>query len=156
MFKRYSPNFDSDGKMALMDNPRGEVPPRIFDGDQSHASEYSLDESAIAPEAVLGSNVQVEGTLQFTGALRIDGQFEGELEGDGILTVGKTGQVKSHIEIQDAIIEGTVEGNISVSGRVELRGEAKVTGDISAKAITVDEGVSIVGRVSVRPPETKQ
>ena len=103
------------------------------------------------PETTLGEGVTFRGELTFERLLRIDGTFEGELISKGKVIVGPKGQVKANLNLREAIIEGKVEGNITVEERLELRGEASVHGDITAKLLSVDEGVTMCGRVIVNP-----
>jgi cytoskeletal protein CcmA (bactofilin family) len=107
------------------------------------------------PDTTLGEGVCFKGELTFRQLLRIDGQFEGDLVSTGKLIVGPTGIVKSNVTMREAIIEGVVEGNITVTDRLELRKEAKVLGNIQAPLLSVDEGVVIVGHVSVTPENQK-
>ena len=103
------------------------------------------------PEAILGETIKVKGELSFENYIRIDGEFEGELLSEGKLHIGPNGRVRSNISLREAIIEGTLEGNITVKERLELRGEARVLGDIEARLLTIDEGVTIEGQVRVKP-----
>lgn len=105
------------------------------------------------PETIIAENVTIKGTLAFHKLLRIDGLFEGELESQGRLIIGPSGQVKAHIELEEAIIAGKVEGNITVKKRLILRGHAKIIGNITAPFLSVEEGVSIIGQVYVTAPE---
>lgn len=103
-----------------------------------------------APEAILGETVSFQGRLHFQRLLRIDGRFEGELQSnEGKLIVGPKGVIKSNLILKEAVIEGHVEGNITVSDRIEIRGYARVVGNIEARAISVDEGAVIQGQVSI-------
>lgn len=101
------------------------------------------------PETTLGEGVTFRGELTFERLLRIDGTFEGELISKGKVIVGPKGKVKADLSLQEAIVEGSVVGNITVEDRLELRGEASVTGDITAKSLSCDEGVTIIGYVNV-------
>ena len=101
------------------------------------------------PETTLGEGVTFRGELSFERLLRIDGTFEGELLSQGKVIVGPKGKVKANLNLREAVIEGEVEGNIQVQERLELRGEAKVHGDIRAKYLCVDEGVELNGLVQV-------
>ena len=94
---------------------------------------------------------QFRGQLSFERFLRIDGTFEGELLSQGKVIVGPTGKVKANLNLREAIVEGIIEGNITVQEKLELRGEAVVKGDIQAKSLCVDEGVTITGYVLVSP-----
>ena len=67
--------------------------------------------------------------------------------------IGPKGRVTSNISLREVIIEGYIEGNLEVTERVELRGNAQVHGDIISKFISVDEGVTIIGNVMVSANE---
>jgi len=114
-----------------------------------HHFQGSLKEEA--PETTLGEGVTFRGELSFERLLRIDGTFEGELLSQGKVIVGPKGKVTANLNLREAIIEGEVKGNITVQERLELRGEAAVYGDIRAKTLSVDEGVTLVGTVKVMP-----
>lgn len=120
-------------------NPKTATLPHHFDGMMNEE----------APETTLGAGVTFRGQLSFERFLRIDGSFEGELLSQGKVIVGPTGKVKANLNLREAIIEGCVEGNITVQEKLELRGEALIKGDIRARSLCVDEGVSITGHVFV-------
>lgn len=101
------------------------------------------------PMTILSQNVSIKGELFFEKTLRIDGSFEGQLFSEGKLIVGPTGSIKADIDLQEAFIAGKVEGNITVKERLVLRGSAEICGNITAPLLSVDEGVSITGSVSV-------
>ncbi|MCH9609331.1 MAG: hypothetical protein S4CHLAM45_08030 [Chlamydiales bacterium] len=150
-----------------------DVPPRIFDTPHQHnqplATPMSHEEKASTlphhfqgmvkeddPETTLGEGVTFRGELSFDKLLRIDGTFEGELLSQGKVVIGPTGKVKADLNLREAIIEGSVEGNVTVQEKLELRGEASIKGDIKAKLLSVDEGVEIIGvmQISANPDTT--
>ena len=106
------------------------------------------------PEMILGESVSFKGELSFQDFVCIHGYFEGQLVSEGKIVVGKKGTVKSNINLKEAIVEGHVEGDITAD-RVEVHGEAQVNGNITAKALGVDEGATIIGQVKVVPSDTE-
>ncbi len=154
--------------------PKEEVPPRLFDtphhsgrtpppprtlpidhheeswgsGEKSHSIPHHLMQED-DPETTLGEGVSFRGQLSFERLLRIDGTFEGELLSQGKVVVGPKGKVTANLNLREAVIEGEVEGNITVQEKLELRGDASIKGDIKAKSLCVDEGVRIVGHVTI-------
>lgn len=102
------------------------------------------------PDTTLGEGVVFKGQLTFKKLLRIDGHFEGELLSEGKLMVGPTGVVKANVKMREAVIEGVVEGNICVQERLELRSNARVIGDVEARLLSIDEGVTLLGHVCVK------
>jgi cytoskeletal protein CcmA (bactofilin family) len=109
------------------------------------------DLSAEQPETVLGEGVCFKGELSFKRYLCINGEFEGELTSKGKLKVGKTGVVRSNLRLCSAIIEGRIEGDIVVEDLLELRGTAQVYGNISARYLRVDDGVTLCGHIKINP-----
>lgn len=162
------PIFQDDASLYKYGLKKQEVPPqRIFDSPLSNSIATPMQEreenwghekaapiphhfiKEEEPETTLGEGVSFRGELSFERLLRIDGSFEGELLSQGKVIVGPHGKVKANLNLREATIEGHVEGNITVQERLELRGAASVKGDIKAKSLCVDEGVSIVGHVQV-------
>ena len=100
----------------------------------------------------LTSGTNVKGTIKFSGAMKIDGNFEGELINDnGDLVVGKTGTVKANVKVRSAVIEGRVGGKIIASNKVELKQKSHIIGDLQTKTLVVEEGVALVGKCNVNP-----
>ncbi len=101
-------------------------------------------------------DAEIKGTIKFGEAMRMDGNFDGELISDnGELVVGKTGNVKANINVRSAVIEGRVDGNIKASDKVELKQNAHLTGDLQAKTLVVEKGIVFVGKCNVNPGETE-
>jgi cytoskeletal protein CcmA (bactofilin family) len=95
--------------------------------------------------AFLGKDTEFEGKLSFTGAVRVDGRFSGEIFTEGTLIVGETAVVESDIQASHIIISGEVHGNIAARDRIEIHAPGKVFGNIQAKTVTIDEGVVFEG-----------
>jgi cytoskeletal protein CcmA (bactofilin family) len=87
------------------------------------------------------------GEVQFRSMLRIDGQFSGHVDSsDGTLIVSAGAQVtQAVINVAVAKINGIVEGDINASQGVELGRTATVTGNITARALVVEEGALFNG-----------
>ena len=98
---------------------------------------------------VFGQDVEFNGSLKFKDSLRINGSFEGDIVSDGMLIVGQSGVVKANVKIGNIVVEGTIDGNITCRGKVELRETANITGDIKAAKLVVAEGVVIVGKCEI-------
>jgi len=60
--------------------------------------------------AFLGEDTEFEGKFSFTGAVRIDGKFSGEIFSNGTLIVGESAVIKAQIQVADMIISGEVRG----------------------------------------------
>jgi cytoskeletal protein CcmA (bactofilin family) len=101
--------------------------------------------------AFLGPNVKVTGDVSFAGGLRIDGVVTGDVgcNGDqgGTLTIGNGGQVQGDIRVTNLVVYGHIQGNVHVSGLVDIREQALVVGDVHYAALDVAPGGVIQGRL---------
>ena len=96
--------------------------------------------------ALLGAGTRYEGKLFFDGRVRIDGEFEGEVQSDGVLIVGEEATIRGAIRVHTLIVRGgRVEGDIYATELVELHAPAQVLGDIRTKALFMDKGVLFDG-----------
>jgi|GEM_PF-937935 len=106
------------------------------------------------PEVHIGENAKLEGSLSFATFAKIEGHFTGELLSKGKIIVGPNAIVKADLFLEEAYVSGRVEGNITVSKRLVLEGNAKIIGDITAPSLSVAEGVSIQGQLHVAKTAT--
>jgi len=100
--------------------------------------------------AFLGKGTEFEGKLSFSGAVRIDGRFKGEIFTEGTLILGEAAVVESDIEASHIIISGEVHGNILAKSRIEIHAPGRVFGNIQAPVVTIDEGVVFEGNCQMQ------
>jgi cytoskeletal protein CcmA (bactofilin family) len=95
--------------------------------------------------AFLGKDTEFEGKLSFTGAVRLDGKFSGEIFSSGTLIVGESAIIKSQIHVADMIISGEVHGDIFAEKKIEINVPGKLFGNIQTPKLLVEEGVIFEG-----------
>ncbi len=95
--------------------------------------------------AFIDEGSTIEGKYTFTGTVMLNGKFSGEIESRDTLIIGEKGVVQATIRAGAVVISGEVVGNVLASERVELRGSARVFGDVEAPVIVVEEGVLFEG-----------
>jgi cytoskeletal protein CcmA (bactofilin family) len=95
--------------------------------------------------AFLGRNTEFDGKLSFTGSVRVDGRFKGEISGDGTLIVGDAATVQADVRVSHLIISGEIRGSLFAGERIEIHAPGKVFGNIQAPVIVMDEGVIFDG-----------
>jgi len=102
--------------------------------------------------ALLGRGTQFEGKLFFSGRLRIDGHFEGQIRSDDVLVIGEGAEVSAEIDADTVIVRGgTVTGNIRARTAIELYVPARVVGNLWAPSIFIDKGVQVEGSCKMSP-----
>lgn len=100
--------------------------------------------------AFLGKDTEFEGKLSFTGTVRIDGRFKGDILAKGTLIIGETAVIDSQIQVSHAVICGEVRGDISAEKKIEIHTPGKVFGNIQAPVVTIDEGVIFDGNCQMQ------
>ncbi len=109
-----------------------------------------------ATSAILSSDAEVEGTINFDGTMRIDGNVNGKISTDnGELVVSESGIVNATITTKTAVIDGRIDGKIIASDKVVLKQKAHLIGDLQAKHLVIEEGVVFIGRCNVNPKGVK-
>jgi cytoskeletal protein CcmA (bactofilin family) len=101
--------------------------------------------------AFLGRDTEFEGKLVFSGTVRIDGRFRGEVLSEGTLVVGETASLECDIRCSHIVISGEVRGNIESRERIEIRSPGKVFGNMQAPVVVMGEGVLFDGYCRMRP-----
>lgn len=100
---------------------------------------------------VLNSDVEIKGNLRFSGELTFEGKLDGEIHTDGTLNLGDTAVVNGNIDAQTVIVRGKINGNITAKDKIEIKAKAELFGDIRASKLSVEEGVTFVGKTEVNP-----
>jgi len=98
---------------------------------------------------ILSSDTHFKGSLSFEKNLKIEGSFEGDITTTGTLHIGKEAKVKAEIKAGSVYVDGSVTGNIIAHDKIELRGTARLEGDIRAAKLVVEEGAVVAGRCEV-------
>jgi cytoskeletal protein CcmA (bactofilin family) len=101
--------------------------------------------------ALIGRSVVINGELNGSEDLTIEGHVEGKVElRDHTLTVGLDGRVKAHVFAKAIVVLGELVGNINASERVEIRENGSVDGDIVAPRVAIAEGAHFRGSIDMQ------
>ncbi len=104
--------------------------------------------------ALLGRGTEFEGKLTFSGRVRIDGTFRGQIFSDDVLVLGDDAEVHAEIEVGTLIVRGgTLYGNVRASQLVEIHAPGQVHGNIHAPQLYVDKGVVFDGQCTMSDAE---
>lgn len=95
--------------------------------------------------AFIDEGSEIEGKYTFQGTVMLNGKFSGEIVTSDSLIIGEKGVVNATVRAGIVLINGEVIGNVFATERVELRGAARVYGDVEAPVIVVEEGVLFEG-----------
>ncbi|GAB4326255.1 MAG: hypothetical protein Kow0074_20610 [Candidatus Zixiibacteriota bacterium] len=103
---------------------------------------------------IIGKDTTFNGTLEVAGTLRVDGVLKGEVNVTDTVAVGPTGQVDANVKTKNAVISGSVKGNIHATEKVELQAKANITGDLTTKALVIEQGAVFHGNCNMKTTGT--
>lgn len=89
---------------------------------------------------ILGKGSAFEGKLTFEGAVRIDGEFSGEIRTEGTLIIGESAEVRAQIHAAKVVVEGVVRGDMTASQAIELHAPARVYGNLATPSLEIEKG----------------
>ena len=99
----------------------------------------------------IGKSVQIKGELTGSEDLYLDGSIEGTVDlRDHSLIIGPNGKIKAAISSRDLVVHGRVEGNVTATGRVELRKSCTLIGDVSTQRIVIEDGAFFKGAIDIK------
>ena len=98
---------------------------------------------------VLSRDVEIKGSIKFQKELLIDGKVEGEINSDGVLTIGENADIRGEIKTKSITVYGKVHGNITVGERCELKSRCTLQGDLKAARLVIEEGATFIGKSEV-------
>lgn len=119
---------------------------------------FKKGNSSKVPDKIIDIEAGLRGDLKFTGLvnLRINGNFEGDLEAKGVLVIGEKAEVKSKtIKGDNITIAGRVKGDIVCGKRLELSPTARVIGSVETPVLIVNEGAILKGNCQMHIEEKK-
>ena len=105
---------------------------------------------------LIAEGVEITGDLLFTNGMRIDGRVKGDVTGrpaaDGkspsLLVLSANGHIEGSVRCGDAVINGTVTGDLDVEHFLELQSNARVSGTIRYQHLKMDIGAAVDGRLT--------
>jgi len=104
----------------------------------------------------IGKSVQIRGELTGSEDLYLDGEIEGNIDlRDHTLIIGPNGKIKARISARELVVHGKVEGNITATGRVELRKSCTLIGDVSTQRIVIEDGAFFKGSIDIKEKDPK-
>ena len=102
--------------------------------------------------SILGEGTSWRGEFSGSGGIRIEGLFEGKIDLEGLIIIGRTGRVESElIKADTVIVGGSVRSDIHAE-RVEIRSTGKVWGNVRTASFTTEEGAYLRGKIQMEEP----
>lgn len=108
-----------------------------------------------AVDSIIGEKAKFKGEIVSSGAININGEFEGKLFADGEVIIAKGSKVIGDVRAGSVVVSGKVDGNIVAGQSLEITKTGKVHGNLQGGRIVIEEGSSYRGKVSVAGSEAE-
>jgi len=95
--------------------------------------------------AFLGKGAEFTGKLMFTGSVRIDGDFKGDIFGSGTLVIGEGAEVEADIHVDRVLVSGEIQGQIEAKKGVTIYSTGRLLGDVKTPLFSIEEGAFFEG-----------
>lgn len=104
--------------------------------------------------SLIAEDVEIRGDLNFAAGLRVDGFLNGTLigkPGEGkahsLLVLSDKGRIEGSIQCYDAVINGSIKGDLEVEHFLELQPNARISGTIRYCQLQMDVGAVVDGQL---------
>jgi cytoskeletal protein CcmA (bactofilin family) len=155
MLKRFVPQKPAPPIREELRTPVPDENNHLASREEAPAKPNIIDNSNPNPMAdhggkdILSSDVEIKGSIKFQKELLIDGKVEGDINSDGVLTVGENADIRGEIKTKSISVYGKVHGNITVAERCELKSKCVLQGDLKAARLVIEEGATFIGKSEV-------
>jgi len=103
-----------------------------------------------AISTLIAEGTKIRGDVQFSGGLHLEGVIDGCVSAEGadsVLTLSDKGRINGEVRVSNAVVNGTVNGDIFVGERLELAGNARVEGNVHYKVLEMAAGAQVNGKM---------
>lgn len=104
--------------------------------------------------SLIDRGVEIVGDVIVSDGLRIDGRVRGDVrsksEARALLVLSEHGSIEGSVQVYDAVINGTITGDVEVEHFIELQPNARVVGNIRYSKLRMECGASVEGRLECR------
>jgi cytoskeletal protein CcmA (bactofilin family) len=118
-------------------------------GESLPKSPSTLPETTEAVVAFVGKGVEFKGTISYSGAVRIDGILDGEIQTDGTLLVGEEAVITAKVSAGTIICMGKITGDVTATEKIKLLAPAALNGGVKTPMISIEDGVLFNGTLEM-------
>ena len=112
-------------------------------------SNPSSSTSTAAGQSLIGPTVVIKGEVTAEEDLLVRGRVEGFIDHSATVTVHAQGTVAAEVKAREVLVEGTVDGNVYGTERVQIAETGNVNGNVYAPRVGVLEGASFKGAIDM-------
>ena len=107
-----------------------------------------LDDAGEAT-TLIGAGCTFRGDFSGKGGFIIGGNIIGDCDIDGTVTLAMGGSWEGNLRAHDIVVSGSVQGEVTARGKLEIGPTAHVEGTVTGAEIAIAQGAVVTGGVHV-------
>jgi len=136
------------GKETEVSDSKGDNLMTAFEEKNATNNQYGLSKEGVVN---IGKSVFIKGELTGDEDLTIEGRVEGKIDlREHNLIIGPNGKITAEVFAKSITVMGSIVGNISTSGLLEIKASGSVVGDLSSPRISVADGAYFKGSIDMK------
>ena len=116
-------------------------------------SDHAIDVTRLS--SLIDRGVEIVGDVVISDGVRIDGRVQGDVrskaDARGLLVLSEHGSIEGSVRVHDAVINGSITGDLEVEHFVELQPGARVVGNLRYRQLRMECGATVDGRLERLP-----
>jgi cytoskeletal protein CcmA (bactofilin family) len=96
--------------------------------------------------SIISTDSIIKGDMESEGDIRIDGKLIGNINCKAKIIIGQQGRVEGNLKGNQADILGTINGDIKMTGQLNLLGKSIVNGNIHVGKLQMESTVVFNGK----------
>jgi putative membrane protein len=114
------------------------------------SSQFSANnEENVHGVSTISMETTITGTIESNSLFKMDGVLNGDIKGNKLVHIGKTGIVKGNVTAENVIVDGEVSGEIAAT-KVEIGSTGKAYATITSALFVIQEGGVFEGRKKMK------
>lgn len=101
-------------------------------------------------DTIISQETHIKGDLTFSGTLHLLGSVDGSIVSNtdsDMLVVSDSGRINGSVKTGNLNINGEVEGDVTVTGKMEVSSQARINGNIYYVNIEMEAGSQVNGQL---------
>jgi len=110
-------------------------------------------------DSLIGVGTKIEGNVNFTGGLRVDGEVVGNVtaisDEPSTLVLSEKARIEGEISVSHLVVNGEISGPVYVAEFLELQSRSRVKGDVHYNSLEMHRGAVVEGHLVHRSGESE-
>ncbi len=106
---------------------------------------FQSDKQSNTLGSILDPKIEINGDINVSANLIVYGKINGNVVSTETINTAKDSIINGNLIAKDAVISGTLKGDLEVSGKAVLTQDSNLLGNLKASIIVIEEGAKFDG-----------